>query len=263
MEKYEGLELEIHGHVGVLTLARPDLLNRIDAEMHETLPAALSDLSRQPEVRAIVLASTGKVFSAGGDFDWMQASHDDLGVRMKLMADALNLLYAYLDVPQPIVVGVQGAATGLGATLVLAGDAVVAARSAWLADTHVRMGIVAGDGGCLVWPQSAGMLRAKRYLLTCDRLDAESAFQMGLVTDLVDTPDEVTPAALALAERIAALPPLAVQGTKRALNRVVKQRAGEVFDYSILYETMTLPTDDVNEAIRAWHEKRPPNFVGR
>jgi enoyl-CoA hydratase len=144
----------------------------------------------------------------------------------------------------------------------LACDAVVAARSAWVADTHVNIGLVAGDGGCVVWPQSVGMLLAKRHLLTGDRLTAERAWQLGLVTDLVDEPADVLPAASALADRIAALPPLAVQGTKRSLNRVLQQRSGEVLDLSFAHEAATLASDDLLEAIAAFEERRPGSFRG-
>lgn len=152
---------------------------------------------------------------------------------------------------------------GLGATVALLCDAVVAARRAVLADTHVNVGLVAGDGGCLVWPAAAGMVRARRHLLTGDPLDAETAHMLGMVTDLVDTPEEVAPAARALAERIAALPPMAVQGTKRALNRVSAQRAGEVLDLSLAHEERTLASEDLLEGIAAFREKRAPTYHGR
>jgi enoyl-CoA hydratase len=157
----------------------------------------------------------------------------------------------------------QGPAIGLGATVALACDAIVASRNVQIADTHVVAGLVAGDGGCLVWPEAVGMLRARRHLLTGDPLSAEEAHAMGLVTDLVDEPDQVLPAALALAERIAALPPLAVQGTKRALNRLTQARADEVLGASLAYERETLASEDLIEALDAFKEKRPGAFKSR
>jgi enoyl-CoA hydratase len=167
------------------------------------------------------------------------------------------------DVPLPIVVALQGDAIGLGATVALACDAIVASRTVSIADPHVAIGLVAGDGGCVVWPAAAGLLRAKRYLLTGDRLTAEDAWAMGLVTDLVDGPDDVLPAARALAARMAALPPLAVQGTKRALNRVMQARAGEVLDLSFALEAASMASDDLVEAIAAFKERREPKYHGR
>jgi enoyl-CoA hydratase len=244
------------GAVATLTLARPQLLNRFDEALHQEFIVALEQLAEDDDVRAVVLASTGKAFSAGGDFELMRAAHDDPAVRRGIVDDARRLLTALLELPQPIVAAMQGPAIGLGATVVLGCDAVVAARTATVADSHVAIGLVAGDGGCVVWPATAGILRARRHLLTGDPLDAETAFTLGLVTDLVDTPDEVLAAAEALAGRIAALPAMAVQLTKRALMRGLQQRAGEVFELGLSYEEATLASDDVLEQIARFKEQR-------
>lgn len=246
-----------------VTLTRPELHNRVDAVLHEELATALSDAGRSRTTRAIVLSSQGRSFSAGGDFELMHAAHADVSVRQEIVDQGRRLLDSILGLPQPLVVAMQGPAIGLGATIVLLADAVVAARQATLADTHVALGLVAGDGGCLVWPQSAGMLRARRHLLTGDPLTAEEAFTLGLVTDLVDTADAAAPKAREIATRIARLAPLAVQGTKRALNQVSRQRAGEVVDLSFAFEQQTLASEDLLEGVAAFQERRPPHFTGR
>jgi enoyl-CoA hydratase len=257
------LSVERKGAVTVVTLTRPDLLNRFDLEMHQAFQAMLEELREDEESRAVVLASTGKAFSAGGDFEMMREANADPGVRDELIEGARDLLLTLIDIEQPIVVAMQGPAIGLGATVALGCDAIVAARGATLADTHVVAGLVAGDGGCLVWPTAVGMLRARRHLLTGDPLTAEEAHSLGLVTDLVDSPDEALPAAMALAERIAALPPLAVRGTKRALNRVTRERADEVLGLSLELEKETLESEDLLEAIDAFKEKRAGDYKGR
>ena len=261
--EWPGVRLERSGAVAELTLVRPDVLNRIDAEVHGSLIAAFRALAALDGVRAVVFASTGRAFSAGGDFEFILRQNADPVGRKAMVPEALELVSALLDVPVPLVVALQGDAMGLGATLVLGADAVVAARRARLADPHVVIGLVAGDGGCLLWPQSAGMLTAKRYLLTGDALDAEAAQRAGLVTDLVDDPDDVLPAARSLAGRMAALPPLAVQGTKRALNALQRARFAEVMELSAQLELETLGSDDVREAVMAFQEKRAPRYQGR
>lgn len=248
--------------VAVITLVRPELHNRVDQALHVELIAALGELADDGDVRAVVLRSTGKTFSAGGDFDMMQAASADPTVRRRIVDDAQRLVQAFLVLPQPIIAAVQGPAIGLGATLVLLCDAVVAARSATFADSHVAIGLVAGDGGCLAWPQSAGMIRARRHLLTGDPIDAALAYTCGMVTDLVEDPAEVTGTALQIAIRIAGLAPLAVQGTKRALNRVSQQRAGEVVELSLALEAQTLASEDLLEGIAAFQQRRPPEFRG-
>lgn len=264
MLKTETLDVTLDGHLASLTLTRPELMNRFDADVHGDFLRALHALSEHGDVRAAVLASTGKVFSAGGDFDFMKQAHDDLRFQLRHADIGRQLVLSMLELPFPVVAAVQGPAVGLGATVVLACDAVVGARSATsISDPHVAIGLVAGDGGSLFWPQAMGMLRAKRYLLTGDRLTAEEAFQVGLITDLVDEPDDVLPAARTLAARMAALPPLAVQGTKRALNNTLRLRAGEILDLAMSYETTTVMSEDLLEAIRAFKEKRPGNYAGR
>jgi len=257
------LAVDYDGPLAQITLTRPEVLNRFDPELHRDFVKALGEVRNRRDVRALVLAANGNVFSAGGSFDFMLACRADTSFRIAALDEGRLLFHALIDLPIPVVTALNGDAIGLGATVVLTSDAVVAARSAGLSDPHVAIGLVAGDGGCVVWPAAAGMLRAKRHLLTGDRLTAEDAFAMGLVTDLVDTPEEALPAARALAGRMAALPPLAVQGTKRALNRVIQQRAGEVLDLSFALEGQSMASDDLCEAIDAFKQKRPPAYEGR
>jgi enoyl-CoA hydratase len=257
------LTIDYDGWLAQITLTRPEVLNRFDPELHRDFIEALLEVRARGGVRAVVLAATGKVFSAGGSFDFMLNLRADTAVRIAALDEGRLLFHTLTDMPIPVVTALQGDAVGLGATVVLTSDAVVASRTAGLSDPHVAIGLVAGDGGCVVWPAATGMLRAKRHLLTGDRLTAEDAFAMGLVTDLVDTPEEALPAARALAERIAALPPLAVQGTKRAMNRVLQQRAGEVLDLSFALEGQSMASDDLAEAIAAFKEKRPPTYEGK
>lgn len=256
------LSVEREGEVTVVTLTRPELLNRFDMAMHDAFQEMLEGLHADRESRAVVLASTGKAFSAGGDFEMMREAYESAELRNELIDGARNLLTTLADIDRPIVVAMQGAAIGLGATVALACDAIVASRNAQIADTHVVAGLVAGDGGCLVWPEAVGMLRARRHLLTGDPLGAEQAHAIGLVTDLVDAPEDALPAAMALAQRIAALPPLAVQGTKRALNRITRARLDEVLETSLAGELETLGSRDLLEAIDAFKQKRAGEFQG-
>lgn len=262
MTQPNSILIETHEHVMEITLNKPEKLNAIDEDMHHGLIAALGGLGDTRDVRAIVLASTGKHFSAGGDLNEVFRIQADAEVRQRFQEQGRQLMNTLFDVRVPIVVALQGDAHGLGANIVLACDAVVAQRKARLSDAHVVAGMVAGDGGCVVWPQAMGLMWAKRHLLTGEHITAEAAYARGLVTDLVDTAEEALPAARALARRIAALPPIAVQGTKRALNRVMQQRAGEVFEYSLALEQVSLLSADIREAVNAFKEKRKPVYKG-
>lgn len=246
-----------------IVLCRPELHNRVDAELHVALTETLSRLADDPGVRAIVLSSEGRSFSAGGDFALMETAHGDSMARRGIVEDGRRLLNAFHVLGQPVVAAVQGPAIGLGATLALSCDAIVAGPAASFADSHVQIGLVAGDGGCLVWPLTVGNIRARRHLLTGDPLDRDAAYALGIVTDLADSPEQTRARALEIASRIASLPPLAVQGTKRALNTAIRLRANEVIDLSFALEEQTLASEDLVEAIAAFRERRTPRFIGR
>jgi enoyl-CoA hydratase len=251
------------GAVAEVVLTRPDVLNCFDNQLHADFLTMLATVPADPAVRCILLSSTGRAFSAGGDVHWMQEINTDRARAREVVRTGYRVMTDLLDLRVPLVTAVQGAAMGLGANIALASDLVVATSAARFADSHVLMGLVAGDGGAVVWPQAGGINRAKRHLLTGDPLKAADAFAAGMVTDLVDNPSDLLPTARALAQRIAALPPLAVQGTKRALNQILRQRAGEVFELSLALELDTITSEDLREATDAFLQKRTGEYKGR
>lgn len=262
MSSYEAVTVERAGGVVTVTLCRPELQNRFDATLVRELVRVLRDLHDDSEARAVVLASSGKVFSAGGDFEMMHTVNSDPRARAELIDNARVFFTTLLDLPQPVIAAMQGAAMGAGANVALACDLVVASRNVKIADTHASIGLVAGEGGAIFWPLSVGLHRARRHLLTGDPLDAEAAERYGLVTDLVDEPPDVLPAATVLAERIAAMPPLSIRGTKRLLSRIAQARAAELLDLGLILEERTLASNDLLEAVAAFKERRPGKYEG-
>lgn len=262
MSDWQTFRLEHANGVTQIELSRPDLLNRFDMLLHRELCQVLTDLGGAADVRAVVLVSTGRVFSAGGDTEVMIEASQSIGHRLSLIDEGRRLFRAVADFPKPLVVGLHANSYGLGTSLVLAADAIVSTPGVEFSDPHVVMALAAGDGGCVAWPSAMGMIRAKRHLLTGDPIDAELAYQLGIVTDLVDTREEIGPAARALAERMAYLPPIAVQVTKRALNKVLMARADEVLDTSFYLEAITFGSEDLLEAVDAFKSKRTPKWKG-
>lgn len=243
------LRLSIEEGIAEIHFARPDLLNRFDAVAHVEFVDALRRIAASEGVRVLIVAADGRAFSAGGDFEEMLDAHRSASIRDQMTRDARNVLNGLVDLPLPVISAVQGAAIGLGATIASMADIVVAWRGAKIADTHVAVGLVAGDGGVIAWAQSIGINRAKRYLLTGDIITGEQAYGFGLVTELADTPEAVLPAARAIAGRIRALPAEGVNGTKRAFAAMTRARLGEAFELGIALEMQSMAHPDLAETV--------------
>ena len=238
-----------------------DDLNRVDGELHDDLALLFAELKRERTARAVLLTSRGRAFSAGGDFDWFPTLQEP-GALEGIRLDGKQIIWDLLDVHLPIVCSLRGAAVGLGASIALLCDAVVMGEAATIADPHVRVGIVAGDGGTVAWPMALGPVLAKRYRLTGDAVGAADALRLGLVTEVVPD-DEVDDRALAFAQRLAAGAPLAVQYTKAAVNKLVKTALNDAFDIATALEVVTFQSHDHQEALAAIRERREPRFEGR
>lgn len=246
---FETLSLELGQPIAHIRFTRPTLMNRFDELAHLEFAEALKAVADDPTARALILSAEGKVFSAGGDFDEIIAARSDAGIRDRMVHLAKLVFYALADLQVPVITAVQGAAAGLGATIVSLSDIVVATRLAKISDPHVAIGLVAGDGGIIGWSQSVGINRAKRYLLTGEAITAEQAFAMGMVTDLVDSPDAVVARAEEIAARIAVLPRAGVTGTKRAFARLTHQTAQLVLDLGLALEMDSMTRPEVAEIL--------------
>lgn len=253
---YQTLALTFTDGIAEIRFSRPDLLNRFDMPAHVEFAAALEEVAdRVPEARVLVLSAEGRAFSAGGDFDEMLEAHASRTVRADMVKYAKAVFNGVVDLHIPVVSAIQGAAIGLGATIATLSDIVVAARGAKIADTHVNVGLVAGDGGIISWSQSIGVNRAKRYLLTGDIITGEQAYQWGLVTELVDTPEEAAPRARELAARIATMPSAGINGTKRAFARITSLIASQALAVGLEYEMEAMTSPDLLQTIEKLRAK--------
>jgi enoyl-CoA hydratase len=259
---YRGLALDRVGDVLKVTIANPTSeLNTVDGLLHEDLTRLFRELKREDRARAVLFTGRGRAFSAGGDFRWFPTL-DDLTKLDHLRRDAKQMIWDLLDVELPIVAALNGAAIGLGASLALLCDVIFMADTATIADPHVRVGIVAGDGGTAIWPLVLGPARAKQFLLTGDPVTAAEALAMGLVNRVVPA-DALDAEALAFAARLAEGAPLAVRYTKQAVNKLVKDALNTAFDTATALEIVTFHSEDHREALAALREKRKPKFKGR
>jgi enoyl-CoA hydratase len=239
---------------------RPESLNAVNAEMHSELSEIFADIARDGDTNVVVLTGNGRAFSAGGDIKWFQ--HMVPEQLDALFVEARKIIIDLLEVEQPIIAAINGPATGLGATIALFSDVIIAAENAKIGDPHVQVGVVAGDGGAIIWPWLVGAARAKEFLMTGDILSASEAERIGLVNRVVP-PDKLMPTAMELATRLANGPIKAIRGTKASVNKILRDTANLVLDTSLALEKQCFTTEDHREAISAFVEKRPPRFTGR
>lgn len=260
--QFTTIDFERDGDVLVVTIDNPaSAINAVDHDLHADLTALFPRLQAEREARAILLTGRGRAFSAGGDFAWFPTLQDPALLR-NLHHDAKSMIWDLLDVHLPIVTAVNGHAMGLGASVALLSDIVFVADSARIGDPHVSVGLVAGDGGTIAWPLALGPMLAKRFLFTGDPVSADDAVRLGLAYRAVPD-DDLHAEALAFAHRLAAGAPLAIQGTKAAVNAWIKTTAAPAFDLAMANEMTTFRSSDHPEALAAIAEKRSPRFEGK
>jgi enoyl-CoA hydratase len=221
--------------VRVLMLQRPAARNALDEELHIALADSLDVLAADPHVRAVVLTGSGSAFSAGGDLAFIRAIQNDHQLRARTLERARRLFQRFVTLEVPIIAAVNGPAIGAGCTLALLCDVVLMAEDAYLAEPHVHIGLVPGDGGTVLWPMMAGLPAARAYLLTGDRVPAPEAYRLGLAHQVVP-PRDLMAAALSFGQRIGARSSFAVRETKRALNLHLADAAGISFEAALAAE---------------------------
>lgn len=260
--RYRTLLTERRGRVLTITMNRPEALNAVDAALHEDLSSVFEDVRRDRETDVAVLTGAGAAFSAGGDLRWMQEAIDDPENFEKVADEARWIVYSILDCDKPVICRLNGDAIGLGATLALFCDIIIAADTARIGDPHVSVGLVAGDGGTIIWPQLIGYARAKEFLFTGDLIKASDAVRLGLINHAVPA-DELNARVEAMADRLAGGATKAIRWTKRAVNIPLRQIAHAAMDAAIALESLSNLTGDHQEAVTAFREKRRPRFSGR
>jgi enoyl-CoA hydratase len=257
---YRRIAVARQGRLLRLTLNRPEVLNAVDEPMQKELAQIFYDVNLDDECDVVVIQGAGKAFSAGGDIHWLGESSSK-GTPPSTV-DGKRVVFGLLDCEKPIVAKLRGSCVGLGATVALLCDIIVAAEGTKIGDPHVKVGIVAGDGGAVIWPQLIGFAKAKEFLMTGDLVEAREAERIGLINHCVPEA-ELDAKVDALAEKLLNGATQAIRYTKVAVNIQLKAIATAVMDASVAYETMTFFTNDHHEAVKAFQEKRKPRFTGR
>jgi enoyl-CoA hydratase/carnithine racemase len=229
------LQVSSDGPIRVITLNRPEQLNATNHVLHAGLAALFPQLDADDAARVAVITGAGRAFSAGGDFNYLDELSRDDDLRNTTLMHGRQIVTGMVRCRTPIVAAVNGPAVGLGCSLVALSDIVFMAESTYLADPHVLLGLVAADGGPVVWPLLTSLQLAKEYALTGDRIPAQRAAEIGLVNH-VCADDEVLEQAMACARRLASLPKGAVEDTKRVLNIQLERAVLASLDFALSAE---------------------------
>lgn len=259
------LDFEIKDHIATITLNRPEKLNAFTTEMLHAWAHALRECQRNADVRVVVLTGTGRAFCSGGDVGGMddRKQAETPIMRKASLADRVHQIPLILEsLGKPLIVAVNGVAAGAGLDMALMGDIRIAAESARMAETYVRIGIMAGDGGAWYLPRIIGIPKALELLWTGRWVDAQEAERIGLVNKVV--PDErLMEETYAMAKCIANGPPLAMQMMKKSVYQGMAMSLPTHLEQVSSHMAVLFSTEDHQEALSAFKEKRDPVFKGR
>jgi enoyl-CoA hydratase len=246
------------GPVRLVEMNRPEQLNAMSEDLHTALAGLWDLLAADEAARAVVLSGRGRAFCAGGDFEVMTRVQRDAAFRERNVDEARRIITGMLRCPLPIIAAVNGPAVGLGSSLALLSDLVLMAQDAYISDPHVRVGLVAGDGGALLLPLIVGPARAKELLFLGGRIGAEEAVRIG-IANRVAPGERLLDEARDLAHRLAALPGQALRETKRAVNLHIEQAFATVMEAALLAERESMHSPEhiaIVEGIINAREKR-------
>lgn len=244
------------GPVRIVTINRPDQMNAANAAVHRGLTQVWNGIAADPDAAAVVITGAGDAFCAGGDLSWFATFQEDHRARALIIAEARHLVEEMVRFPLPVVAAVNGPAIGLGCSVALLSDIVFMADTATLADPHVAIGLVAGDGGPVIWPLLTSLLRTKEFLFTGDAIDAANAERLGLANRVIPA-SSVFPDAVAYAHRLAGLPQFALRATKRALNLHIERAMSGILDFAAAAESESFTTDDHKDRVRRFLARSP------
>jgi enoyl-CoA hydratase/carnithine racemase len=249
-------------HVLQITLNRPEVANAFNTQMATDLMHCFEALAMDASDHlCVILTGSGdKAFCAGGDLKERDGMSNEAWTAQHLVYE--RMIRAIIDCPVPVMAAVNGAAFGGGCELVAAVDFAYASHNARFAMTETSLGIIPGAGGTQTLARALGERRAKELILSARRFSAAEAHQWGLVNEIF-TPEALLEQALQTATRIAANAPLAVRQARQAIHRGLQMSLADGLAFEIEAYNRTVPTDDRREGVRAFNEKRQPDFKGK
>lgn len=253
--EYEQLSFERRGRILTIFMDTPESKNAVSKRMHRELSRVFEDADDDRESDIVVLTGRGEAFSGGGDINWVKEMLADPAEMEVATTEGRRIIFSMLEMRKPLIAKVRGPAVGLGASIALFCDVIFAARNAKFVDPHVKIGLVAGDGGAAIWPHLIGHARAKEYLMTGDPVPAEQAERMGLINHCL-ADDELDAAVDAFADRLAGGALKAISLTKKAVNAGLKPIAHSVLELSFAYELISSQSPAHRAAVEQFTTRR-------
>lgn len=260
--EYRYLRVAVADGIATLTMESGEKMNAVNWDLHHELGSIFQKLAVDNEVKVIVFTGSNGAFCAGANLNWLSTKLASPPAAQESRASGRAIVLGILDCPKPIIARVNGDAIGLGASLALLSDIIIADENARIADPHVRIGLVAGDGGALIWPLLVGYARAKEFLLTGNAITAPEAARMGLINYAVPA-TELDLKVQGFARQLAEGASMAIEFTKAATNIPLRQAVESVLESSLALENVTMRSADVREGVASFLERRKPRFQGR
>ena len=256
--------VSVEGAIAWIRFNRPDKRNAIGTQTRAELASALKQVEKDDSVRVVVLTGEGTAFSSGAD---LRDFPSDGGNAVEhvghiLRDDYMPMILRMRQMPKPIIAAVNGVAAGIGMSFAMAADVRIASETADFRELFVGIGLIPDGGATWFLPRLVGAGKALELCMTGQPLSAVDAERFGLVNQVVAA-DQLEPTVRALAERLAAGPPLAIAGAKRAINRALDCTLADAMEYESYLQEAMAATDDFAEGVTAFIQKRPPQFQGK
>lgn len=262
MSDFTTILYDVTDGVATITLNRPDKLNAFNNAMIGETRAALKSAARDASVRCVLLTAAGRAFSAGQDLSDVGDRDDGFSIGDHLREGYNRLILAMTRLEKPIVGAINGIAAGAGCGVALATDIRIAAHTASFMLAFSRVGLIPDSGTSWFLPRLVGMARAYEMAITADKIPAEKALAWGMVNDVVPA-DQLPEIAAAWARKLADGPTVAFGLTKRTMNRALSATLEEALAYEAHIQEIAGRTEDRDEGVQAFLEKRAPQYKGR
>jgi 2-(1,2-epoxy-1,2-dihydrophenyl)acetyl-CoA isomerase len=254
---YQQIETRIENQVCLIKLNRPEIRNALVMEMREELTDLFTSLGHDDTVKAVILTGEGKAFSAGGDLSTLRGMRAVAG--RKRLQVGHEVIHSILNLEKPVIAAVNGAAAGAGTSLALACDMIVAARSSFFVQSFLKVGLIPDLGSIHFLPRLIGRHRALELMLLGERVTAEQAYQIGLINRIAED-DLLMDEAYSIALKLAEGPGMAMGLTKRLVNRSIHADISETFEFEGFVQGLCFESEDFQEGVNAFFEKRTPQF---